>query len=77
MGRRVHHLRGGMSAWKTGGLPLETGLTALASTPDDVHVDASDFDTKQQRQREFRRYLDWEIGLIDMLPGDPAARWMD
>lgn len=76
LGRRVHHLEGGMAAWKAGHGELETGLTALASTPDDVHVDARDFDTKEQRQREFRRYLDWEIGLIDMLAGDPAARWM-
>ncbi len=76
LGRTVHHLKGGMSAWTANGGSLETGLTALASTPDDLHVNPGDMDTKAQRQREFRRYLDWEIGLIDMLEGDPAARWM-
>ncbi len=77
LGRTVRHLEGGMAAWTEVGGALETGLTALASTPDDKHVDPSDLDTKEQMRREFRRYLDWEIGLIDMLSGDPAARWMD
>ncbi len=76
LGRTVHHLEGGMPAWKANGGSSEMGLTALASTPDDRHVNPGDMDTKEQRQREFRRYLDWEIGLIDMLDGEPAARWM-
>lgn len=77
LGRSVHHLDGGMAAWTAAGGAVESGLTALASTPDDKHVDPADLDTKEQMQREFRRYLDWEIGLIDMLAGDPAARWME
>ncbi|MEM8688942.1 MAG: rhodanese-like domain-containing protein [Pseudomonadota bacterium] len=73
LGRKVRHLEGGMSAWSGA---TQKGLTALASVPDDIHVDPSDLDTTAQREREFRRYLDWEIGLIDMLEGDPAALWM-
>lgn len=76
LGRDVHHLEGGMAAWSAAGGEPEKGLSALASVPDDIHVDPSDLDTTAQREREYRRYLDWEIGLIDMLEGDPAALWM-
>ncbi|NNF77546.1 MAG: rhodanese-related sulfurtransferase, partial [Rhizobiales bacterium] len=76
MGRNVQLLDGGMPAWRAAGGDVETGLTALASVPDDSHVNPRDLDTKEQMQREFRRYLDWEIGLIDMLDGEPAALWM-
>lgn len=74
--RAVQQLQGGMTAWTAAGGAVETGLTALASIPDDAHVNPRDLDTKEQMQREFRRYLDWEIGLIDMLDGEPAALWM-
>ncbi len=76
LGRSVHVLSGGMPAWAARGGAIETGLTALASVPDDVHVNPSDLDTDEQKRREFRRYLDWEIGLIDQMDGDPAALWM-
>lgn len=77
LGRNVRVLEGGMAAWTESGGDLETGLTSLASAPDDSHVNPRDLDTKAQMQREFRRYLDWEIGLIDMLDGEPAALWME
>ena len=76
LGRTVQVLDGGMPAWTAADGDVETGLTALASVPDDSHVNPRDLDTKEQMQREFRRYLDWEIGLIDMMDGDPAALWM-
>ncbi|MEM7428421.1 MAG: rhodanese-like domain-containing protein [Pseudomonadota bacterium] len=75
LGREVFCLEGGMNAWCAAEKPVETGLTALASAPDDMHVNGGDLDDPAQAAREYRRYLDWEIGLIDMMPGDPAATW--
>ncbi len=75
LGREVLHLAGGVQEWVDAGSKLEIGLTSLASNPDDTHIDGGDLDDPAQRAREHRRYLDWETGLIDMMPGDPAATW--
>lgn len=75
LGREVSQLDGGYQAWTDAGDPVESGLSALASAPDDMHLNGNDLDDPAHRAREFRRYLDWEIGLIDMMPGDPAATW--
>ena len=47
--------------------------SCLASQPNDKHLDPGDLDTAAEREREFRRYLDWEIALVHQLAGDPAA----
>jgi hypothetical protein len=38
-----------------------------------MHYDTQDLDDPLEIARETRRYLNWEVGLRDLLPGDPAA----
>ena len=72
-GRRVWMLDGAMSTWERSGRSIETGVSFLASEPDDVHFDAYDFDDPAVQAREGRAYLEWEIGLVHQLEGDPGA----
>lgn len=72
-GRRVWMLEGAMTTWKRSGRSVETGASFLASEPDDVHLDADDFDDPVIQAREGRAYLEWEIGLVHQLEGDPGA----
>ena len=72
-GRRVWLLEGAMNAWQRSGRTVETGMRFLASEPDDVHLDADDFDDPAIQAREGRAYLEWEIGLVHQLEGDPGA----
>ena len=75
-GRRVWMLDGSMTAWKRSGRSIETGASHLASEPDDVHLDAYDFDDPAIQAREGRAYLEWEIGLVHQLEGDPGAPYV-
>jgi len=75
-GQAVELLEGGFEAWHELGHPTESGLTQLASTPDDCFLDPLDFDDKAVFAREAQRYLDWEIGLVAVLTGDPAASYL-
>ena len=72
-GRRVWMLDGAMQAWQRSGRPIESGTSFLASEPDDIHLDADDFDDPAAQAREGRAYLEWEIGLVHQLEGDPGA----
>ena len=72
-GRRVWLLEGAMHAWRRSGRSVETGMSCLASEPDDVHLDSFDFDEPSAQAREGRAYLEWEIGLVHQLEGDPGA----
>ena len=74
-GRRVWLLAGGMTAWQRSGRAVESGASHLASEPDDVHLDADDFDDPAIQAREGRGYLEWEIGLVHQLEGDPGASY--
>lgn len=67
-GRQVSVLEGGTAAWRAAGLPLETGETALLHAADDVW--RSPYQEAGDRHAAFRRYLDWEIALIDQIGRD-------
>ena len=74
-GRRVWMLDGEMQAWQRSGRPVESGASFLASEPDDIHLDPDDFDDPAAQVREGRAYLEWEIGLVHQLAGDPGASY--
>ena len=67
----IEHLRAG-----GGPLPVEKGMTNLASPPSDMHYDAEAFDNIVAKARENRRYIDWEIALIDDIRNEPSVRFL-
>jgi rhodanese-related sulfurtransferase len=66
-------LAGGTAAWKSAGLPLETGMGPLASEPDDVALSARD--RPADRERYMREYLAWEIDLVNQIARDTDCRF--
>ncbi len=72
--RPVKVLAGGTAAWKTAGLPLETGMGRLASEPDDVAVSARDR-PPAERERCMREYLAWEVDLVNQISRDADCRF--
>jgi rhodanese-related sulfurtransferase len=72
--RPVKVVAGGTAAWKTAGLPLETGMGRLASEPDDVALSARDR-PPAERERYMREYLAWEIDLVNQIARDADCRF--
>jgi Lon protease-like protein len=52
---------------------LETGPGPLPSPLEDRDLDPQDFDDQEALMAKNRAYLEWEQGLLEKLPGDPAA----
>ena len=58
---------GGLTAWRAAGFEIETGATNLHDPAEDFWVSPY---RDQDRFAAFRRYLDWEIALIDQIARD-------
>ncbi len=71
-GRPVLALAGGTQAWVKAGLPLETGATRMADTPDDVFLMPRE---RQDREAAMREYLTWEINLVNDMAEDDDHRF--
>jgi len=71
--RPVRVLAGGTAAWKSAGLPLDTGMGPLASEPDDVALSARE--RPADRERYMREYLAWEIDLVNQIARDADCRF--
>lgn len=56
---------------------LETGSGNAIEAIEDRHLDPNDYADHDALMRENRAYLEWEIALIDQLPGEPAAPYME
>ncbi len=56
---------------------LETGPGPIASPVEDRDLDPADFDDEAELLARNRAYLEWEIALLDQLPGEPAAAYLD
>ena len=56
---------------------LETGADDSAEPLEDQDLDPSDYSDHEALMRANRAYLEWEIALIEQLPGDPAAAYMN
>jgi rhodanese-related sulfurtransferase len=72
-GRRVMMLEGGTTAWKSAGLPLETGVENCADDVDDVALSARE--RPAERERHMREYLAWEMDLLNRIAGDGDRRF--
>ena len=68
--RPVKVFAGGNAAWLAAGFQVETGATHLHDKPEDFW--ASPY-RSEDRFAAFRRYLDWEIGLVDQLARDKTV----
>ncbi len=65
--RPVKVFAGGLAAWRAAGFETETGATNLHDPAEDFWVSPY---RDQDRFAAFRRYLDWEIALIDQIARD-------
>ena len=64
----VKVLAGGTEAWRRAGLPLETGLTHLANTTDDVWY--RPYDRTANQEEAMKDYLKWEVDLLEKIGRD-------
>jgi rhodanese-related sulfurtransferase len=69
----VTALAGGTEAWVAAGLPIETGRTHMASEPVDVVLSARE--RGQGREEAMRKYLAWEIDLVNQMATDDDQRF--
>jgi 3-mercaptopyruvate sulfurtransferase SseA len=61
-------LRGGTAAWHAAGLPVESGLTRLADTTDDVWY--RPYDRTANVEEAMKDYLTWEVNLVKQIERD-------
>ena len=52
---------------------LEFGAGRVSSPLEDRDLNPEDYEDPEELLRQNRAYLDWELGLLDQLAGDPAA----
>ncbi|WP_345828470.1 rhodanese homology domain-containing protein [Erwinia sp. HDF1-3R] len=67
-GRPVVVLKGGNTAWKAAGLPVEQGETRLLQPRDDRY--RRPYEGTDNAPEAMQAYLDWEFGLIAQLDRD-------
>ena len=64
----VKVLQGGTAAWRSAGLPLESGLTRLADQTDDVWY--RPYDRTANVEEAMKDYLTWEVNLVKQIERD-------
>jgi len=64
----VKVLQGGTAAWRSAGLPLESGLTRLANQTDDVWY--RPYDRTANVEEAMKDYLTWEVNLLKQIERD-------
>ena len=64
----VKVLQGGTAAWRAAGLPLETGMTHLADTTEDVWY--RPYDRTANVEEAMQDYLNWEVNLVQQIARD-------
>ena len=64
----VKVLRGGTDSWRAAGLPVETGMTHLADSTDDVRY--RPYDRTDNVEEAMQDYLNWEVNLVQQIARD-------
>lgn len=67
-GKAVNVLKGGNTAWKAAGFPVETGETALLLPRIDRY--RRPYEGTDNSAEAMQAYLDWEFGLVEQLDRD-------
>ena len=71
----VKVLAGGFAAWRSAGLPIESGETLMWEPNEDVYY--KPYDRKSQVEQAMQDYLDWEVALMDKIGRDTDVRFVD
>ena len=66
-------LRGGTDAWREAGFPLESGMTHLADTTDDVWY--RPYDRTANVEEAMKDYLNWEVNLVKQIARDDDIKF--
>ena len=66
-GREVTVIEGGTAAWKVAGLPMQSGMTAVLSEPDDSYLRPYDRTDKAEIEKAMNDYLTWEVALVEQI----------
>jgi rhodanese-related sulfurtransferase len=64
----VKVLHGGTNSWRAAGLPLESGMTHLADSTDDVQY--RPYDRTDNIEAAMQDYLAWEMNLVKQIERD-------
>jgi hypothetical protein len=64
----VKVLRGGTNAWRAADLPIETGMTQLADTTEDIWY--RPYDRTANVEEAMKDYLTWEVNLMQQIARD-------
>ncbi|MDB5810586.1 MAG: thiosulfate sulfurtransferase [Betaproteobacteria bacterium] len=64
----VKVLQGGTAAWRASGLPVESGMTHLADTTEDVWY--RPYDRTAKVEEAMKDYLTWEVNLMQQIQRD-------
>lgn len=66
-GREVGLLDGGRAAWAAAGLPMQSGMTAVLSEPQDTYLRPYDRSNRAEIEKAMNDYLTWEIALVEQI----------
>jgi len=66
-GREVLLLDGGSAAWCAAGLPMQSGMTAVLSEPQDTYLRPYDRSNRAEIEKAMNDYLTWEIALVEQI----------
>jgi len=64
----IRVLQGGTDSWRAAGLPLETGMTRLTDSTDDVRY--RPYDRTDNVEEAMKDYLTWEVNLVKQIERD-------
>ena len=68
--RSVRSILGGTKQWIADAQPTDSGATSILSGDEDQPISPYDFTDIEARNKGFREYLDWELGLVEQLNRD-------
>ena len=69
----VKVLLGGTDSWRAAGLPMESGMTNLADTTDDVWY--RPYDRTAKVEEAMQDYLTWEVNLVQQIERDDDVKF--
>ena len=69
----VLFLEGGTEAWEDSGFPISSGFENLTTENNDIQYKAHDYD--ENIEYHMKEYIDWEIGLVDLVEKDGTAQF--